>query len=346
MAPTAFAQQKPKPKPAAAATGDKPLDKKQLAEAKQHYTDGDTKFKAGDFDGALKDFQAADGIKATPQTARYIGACLDSLGRFQEALDAYQRFLSNVPPKMAMMGDQIKLRVAAIQALPGKLHVTSSPSEVGFSLDGKPQPMPTPADVEVPPGHHTLHFTAPGHDPVDKDVDVTFASKQELAVTLPASAAPPPPPPAPIAAATPPPPAEPAAAAAPAAAPAPHSNTAAWITGGAAVIAVGIGSVFGVMALNDKSNFNADPTTATADSGENHALIADMSFGVAVTLGVTSLVLFLSKDEAPAAPAATTTSEVTRKRDEAKAKKPSSFTITPSPIITAHGAGAGALIRF
>ena len=196
MAPTAFAQQKPKPKPAAAATGDKPLDKKQLAEAKQHYTDGDTKFKAGDFDGALKDFQAADGIKATPQTARYIGACLDSLGRFQEALDAYQRFLSNVPPKMAMRGTQIKLRVAAIQALPGKLHVTSSPSEVGFSLDGKPQPKPTPADVEVPPGHHTLHFTAPGHDPVDKDVDVDVrvetGARRDAPRERRASAAPPP----------------------------------------------------------------------------------------------------------------------------------------------------------
>ena len=65
---------------------------------------------------------------------------------------------------------------------------------------------------------------------------------------------------------------------------------------------MGIGTAFGVMALNDKSNFNTTPTTATADNGENHALIADMAFGVALTLGVTSAVLFLSKDDSgPAA---------------------------------------------
>jgi hypothetical protein len=267
--------------------------------------------------------------------------CLDNLGRFPEAVMAYNRFLANVPPKMAAQGDELKARVAAIQLLPGKLHVTSDPSAAGFSLDGKPQPSPTPADVELAPGHHTLHFTAPGHDPVDKDVDVTYASKQDVSVTLPASPTPPPPPvpvavapPAPAPAAAPPPPPVPAAG--------PHSNTAAFITGGAAVIAVGVGTAFGVMALSDKHDFDSHPTSATADSGENHALIADMAFGVAVTLGVTSIVLFLSRDDAPLPAAA----QVTRKANEASAKKRPSFRITPSPIVTPHGGGAGALIQF
>ena len=345
VAPAAYAQKgKPKPAPAAAAApADKPLDKKQLADAKKHYGDGVAKYNSGDFDGALQDFQAADSVKQTPQTARYIGLCLDNLGRFQEAVLAYNRFLANVPPKMAAQGDELKARVAAIQLLPGKLHVTSDPPAAGFSLDGKPQPSPTPADVELAPGHHTLHFSAAGHDPVDKDVEVTYASKQDVSVTLPTSAAPPPPP---VAVVTPPP--APAGAPPPQPTPPPptpvaHSNTAAWITGGAAIVAVGVGTAFGVMALNDKSSFDQTPLTSTADSGENHALIADMAFGVAVTLGVTSVVLFLSRDDAPPAPAA---AQVTRKSNEASAKKRPSVTITPSPIVTPHGAGAGALIQF
>ncbi|MEO6418853.1 MAG: PEGA domain-containing protein, partial [Polyangiaceae bacterium] len=60
----------------------------------------------------------------------------------------------------------------------------------------------------------------------------------------------------------------------------------------------------------------------------------DMAFGVAITLGVTSAVLFLTKDEAPAAPAA------------AKNVRPYKIKITPSPIVTPHGGGAGALVRF
>jgi hypothetical protein len=97
------------------------------------------------------------------------------------------------------------------------------------------------------------------------------------------------------------------------------------------------------MALNDKSNFDAHPTTATADSGENHALIADMAFGVAVTLGVTSIVLFLSRDDSPAPAAA---AAAPRARDASTPKRRSAFTIIPSPIVTPHGAGAGALIQF
>lgn len=365
---------KPKPKPAAAAgdktgadkTGadkpgpdkagadkpgadkpaaDKPLDKKQLAEAKKHYTDGETKYKAGDYAGALSDFQAADAIKETPQADRYIGLCQDNLGHFPESVAAYQKFLANVPAKMAAQGDEVRARVTAIQQLPGKLHVTSDPPAAAFSIDGKAEANPTPADVDVAPGHHTLHFSAGGHDPVDKDIDVTFASKQDVTVTLPASAPPPPPPPPPVAA-TPPPAATPPAETAQGG---PPSKLPAWITGGLAVAAAGVGTAFGIMALNDKSDFNNNPTTSKADDGENHALISDMAFGVAITLGVTSAVLFLTSDDTTPAPAATpvpASGSAKGTRTVAAAKPHHDVSITPTPFVSAHGGGAGALIRF
>jgi len=52
-------------------------------------------------------------------------------------------------------------------------------------------------------------------------------------------------------------------------------------------------------------------------------------------------VLFLSNDDAPAAAAS---NDPQRATASAKPRKP--FTITPSPIITPHGGGAGALVRF
>jgi hypothetical protein len=103
------------------------------------------------------------------------------------------------------------------------------------------------------------------------------------------------------------------------------------------------------MALSDKSDFDKNPTAAKADDGENHALVADMSFGVAVTLGVTSAVLFLTKDDAPAAAAAS--AAPVRRPLIASAPAPVAprvhrVTITPTPIVTPHGGGAGALFRF
>ncbi len=104
-----------------------------------------------------------------------------------------------------------------------------------------------------------------------------------------------------------------------------------------------MGTVFGIITLNDKSNFNSNPTTQTANSGENHALIADMSFGVAVTLGVTSAVLFFTADDNPPPPPVAAAHPARR---DASTKGRSGFTITPSPLVLAHGGGAAALIRF
>jgi hypothetical protein len=331
----AYAQKtKPKPKPAAAAATKDADDKQKLADAKKHYGDGDAKFKAGDYAGALVEFQAADGIKPTPQAARYIGLCQDNLGHFQDAVTAYERFLANVPPKMAAQGDEIRARVVAIRQLPGKVHVDSDPKGASVALDSRPQANATPTDVEVPTGHHTLHLTAAGHDAVDKDVDVTFASHQDVQVTLPLSPVAPAPPVAVVA----PPPPEPAPAPAPAPPPEKRSMAPAWITGGLAVVAAGVGTAFGIMALNDKSSFNKTPTESLADDGENKALVSDMAFGVAVTLGVTSTVLFLSHDDSPPAQTASAPRPVRAASD--------TVSVTATPIITAHGGGAGALIRF
>jgi hypothetical protein len=102
-----------------------------------------------------------------------------------------------------------------------------------------------------------------------------------------------------------------------------------------------VGTVFGVIALGDKSDYDKNPTTKTADNGDTHALIADMAFGVALTFGVTSAVLFLTKDETTATPTPTATTN-SRARHVASA----TMTFTPTPIVGPHSGGAGFVLRF
>jgi hypothetical protein len=315
----------------ASATGTTTVD------AKKAYGSGEKKFKDGDYAGALADFQAADSVKETPQAARYIGLCQDNLQHFAEAVVAYDRFLANVPAKLAVQGDEIRKRVEVIKAMPAKVHVDSDPKAATISLDGKAQPLPTPADLDVPAGHHTIKLTADGREDATRDIDATFASKQDVMLTLPSKA---PPPVVPVAVV----PATPAPETPVDTTPAqPRSKLPAWITGGLAVAAAGVGTAFGVLALGDKSDYDKSPTAGKADDGENHALIADMAFGVAVTLGVTSAVLFLSNDDAPPANAA---SAPRPSIASVRAQRSPAFRITPTPIITPHGGGAGALVRF
>lgn len=304
--------------------------------ARELYKSGDTKFKAGDYAGALVDFQAVDSLKPTPQAARFIGLCQDKLGHLQDAVVSYERFLSNVPPKLVAEGEEIKARVAAIKAMPGKVHLDTAPSGAQVNVDGKPNAKPTPVDLELTPGKHTLMVTSPGHQSQQRDVDVAYASNTDVNLQL-AEEAPVAPPP-PVAAVTPPvaPPPPPPPP------PEPRSKLPAYITGGLGVASAAVGVIFGVLALNDKSSFNKTPTSSLADSGENNALICDMAFGVAVTLGVTSAVLFLTSDDAPAKTHGLTDRPVV----VAAPKKSPTFTLSASPIVTPHGGGAGAVLRF
>jgi hypothetical protein len=63
---------------------------------------------------------------------------------------------------------------------------------------------------------------------------------------------------------------------------------------------------------------------------------------VAITFGVTSAVLFLTNDEPPAAATADAAKHATRTADA----KPSTFKITPTPIVGPHTGGAGVLVQF
>jgi hypothetical protein len=329
QAPSAWAQPRPAPPAAAGPT------KAELAAAKRHYGEGEKKFKAGEFPAAEWEFKAANDVKSTPQAERFIGMCEDSQGHFRAAAEWYDRFLAHVPEKMAAQGDEIRKRDGEIKALPGKVHLESNPPGASVKVDDKPQSAPTPVDVELAPGQHVVRLSAPGRLPTEKAIDVAFASTQSVSADLDPE---PPPPPPPVAAMPPPPPPAPP----PPPPPEPRSKLPAYITGGLAVAAAGVGTVFGIMALGDKSDFDKNPTTSKADNGDTHALIADMSFGVALTFGVTSAVLFLTKDEAPPATTSSTARPLTAKADTKK----SGVTITPTPIVGPHSGGAGFLLKF
>jgi PEGA domain-containing protein len=318
--------------PAEAATAAKP----DLATAKKRYADGEKKFKASDFSGALADFKVANDIKSAPQAERYIGLCEDSLGHLPEAASWFDKFLAHVPEKMAVQGEEIRKRVAEIKAYPGKVHVESNPPGASVTVDGKLQPTPTPTDFLLAPGAHTVTLAEQGRLPAERQIDVAFASLQTLTADL--EPAPPPPPPP-----TPPPPpvvAVPLPPAPPPPATEPRSKVPAYVTGALAVAAAGVGTAFGIVALNDKSNFDKNPTTSTADDGDTHALIADMAFGVALTFGVTSAVLFFTRDEQPV-PAAATAENATK-----QVAKNKGVTVTPAPWVGMRSGGAGVVLQF
>lgn len=111
----------------------------------------------------------------------------------------------------------------------------------------------------------------------------------------------------------------------------------AYVTLGIAAVSAGTGTYFGIRALSAKSDYEDHPTTSKADDVENNALIADMAFGVAITLGVTGIVLLTAPDDTEQPPAAA---------QAGRTQRPARARLVVAPFASPQAAGAGALLSF
>ncbi len=314
--------------PPAAKPGDAQTVAPKLKSPSALVKSGEAKYLAGDYAGALAEFTDADAQKPSPQTARYIGLCQDKLGHLSEAIAAYKRFLIAPSPDLAAQVDPIRARVSEILATPGKIHVETTPAGATVKVDETSTTSTGPADLTLAPGKHTLHVAAENHIAKDHDIDVSYASTQTVNVTLDDA----PPPPAPVVVAPPPPPTPPPQPALPPPPPRPHDlsrKLVAFTAGGLAIVAAGVGAAFGIVALSDKHDFDQNPTFDEGNQANDFAVYCDTALGAAAVLGVTSLILIATDhDDSPGA----TTSSAPK--------------FTAAPMMTPHGGGASALLRF
>jgi hypothetical protein len=316
MAPTAKAAPAPaapapKPAPAAAAPTSAALpadkaaaakpapapDKKTKDAARKAYGEGEKAYAAGDFAGAFVGYSKANELIPTPAAAYWAAKSLDQSGKTDEAIAAYDALLAT--PESSRLGDEklgdARTRLATLKAgQVGEVTINSAAPGAVLLVDGVAQQGPLPQTLKLAPGPHKLTLTAEGYDAKDVDLQVQPGSKVEQVVEMQQHVAPPPaPPPTPEVTPAPPPPPPPEK----------HSKVPAYVTLGIATGGAIVGTIFGVKALQAKSDYDSTPTTQHADDTERNALIADMAFGVAVTLGVTGIVLLTSSDE-PEAPKA------------------------------------------
>jgi hypothetical protein len=274
-------------------------DKKTRDAARKAYGEGEKAYAAGDFSAAYTGYSKANDLIPSAHAAYWAAKSLDQSGKADDAIKAYEALLAD--PGSSKIGDDkvsdARTRLATLRAtLIGEITVSTMPSTAALSVDGVPQPGPMPVVLKLAPGPHKLTLTADGFDAKEVDLQVSAGTKVEQRVELQPHFVPPPPPPPPEPVIAPP--------AAPPPAPMPHSKVPAIVTLGIAGAGAVVGTIFGVKALSSKSDFNNNPTTKSADDTERNALIADMAFGVAITLGVTGIVLLTTSDDAADEPKA------------------------------------------
>ena len=328
---------KPAPAGAPALTADKAApavkpapapDKKTKDAARKAYGEGEKAYAAGDFAAAYTGYAKANELIPSAHAAYWAAKSLDQGGKSDDAIQGYETLLAD--PGSSKIGEDkladAHTRLATLKAgQVGEVTVTSAAAGAVLLVDGAPQPGPLPVTLKLAPGPHKLTLTAEGFDAKEVDLQVQAGTKVEQKVEMQAHVAPPPPPPpVPEVAPAPPPPPPPEK----------HSKVPAYVTLGIATGGAIVGTIFGVQALQAKSDYDSNPTTKHADDTERNALIADMAFGVAVTLGVTGIVLLTSSDDPADAPTA------------AKLHLPPKNTFRVVPYVGRESGGAAARLTF
>lgn len=248
----------------------------------------------------------ADG--AGPDRAK----CLDASSQAQTFRDAHK-----------LMAARDQLRICAQQSCPGVVqkdcltwldaveqslptviitahdHAGASLVDVKVTVDGQLLSKFQGEAVPLDPGPHALHFEATDGSALDQQVVVEESVKnQKIAVVLGKEAAAAPAAAAPAAAATPPPGESPGAF---------PWRTVGWVTGGAGVVGLGVGAIFGFVAISDKNgghcaNNLCDP--GTSSGVKSAALLSDVGWVAGGLLLATGAALVLFAPSESAGPAA------------------------------------------
>jgi hypothetical protein len=316
LASAAQAQNKADEKPSAAAT----------AQARKAYKKGQQYFDAGEYQNAEAAFRKAYAAVPNPVVLLSVGECQKRTGKYAEAVSTFERYLKGKLD--AKERAEVENKIEEIKSMPATLAVTTDPQGAKISIDGSDSGKVSPAEVEMAPGEHTVELSLETGETVTKTVQADFGARHELIVEIGAESlfdpfhtgsdgasvynA------------------EPEAKEDENTA---RSSVAPWIVmsvGGAALL---VGTVLGAMALSEESDFDENPTTDSADTGERLALFADVAFGVGAVTVVTGLVLLLTEEDP--------------ERDETgAAAKGSGPRVLAAPVLLRDGGGMAASVRF
>ena len=298
--------------------------------ARGHYNAGKAKLDAKDYAGALPEFQAANAAIPSPQALEKIARCYDGMNDIPNAIKAYELFIDKAQGVNSLNADvaAAKERITALRAAgataPVSVAFNSVPAGAQVMVDGQLHSATTPFDLKLSPGKHKVRVTATGYEPHEQEIDVKpMDNGQNLSFSLTEVAD------------------QDEASDNNAAQvsvstsdlkPGSGNKVPAYVVLGVAGASAVVGTVFGIIALKNKSDFNDYKTDEKADRTERHSLIADIAFGTAVTLGITGTVLLLHNSDSGSEK---TTPDAATKRS-----------LQVSPFVGRTGGGAAATWTF
>jgi hypothetical protein len=279
--------------------------------AAQRFEAGVADLKLGKYATACAALEESYGLDANLGALIALGDCLERWGKLRSAALRYEALIAAVSGEdaaaSAYRAPQLEYARAALARLTPRIpelrlsFPPSIPPELRVLLDGQiVEALASEQALRLDPGRHVVETQAPGREPWRLELELKVAEHRSVELELGRALEPSPPVrPALVESAAAPvrvvP--EPGTVAVPVvAAPQPETNpwrTIGWGLGGLGVLGVGVGSVAGVLVLQECPDFRCPSQTRR---GERLALLTDVGFGVGVVALAGSLIVLLSTD--------------------------------------------------
>lgn len=279
--------------------------------ARSLMAEGRDKRDAGDLQGALKAFVAADTIMHVPTTGLEVARTLDKMGQLVEARETLLVVL-RIPPQPSDPPPFAEARRAA-EALDADL-AKRIPSVVVDATSDLPGPITVIVDDQTIPanlvaiprkmnlGKHVVVAKAAGEEARET---IDLAPREQKRVTLKVVKKPPPPPPPPAPKQQEPAPDIGQGPDAPVKDEKPRIPMITWIGLGVGAAGLVSGTITGIISISKTSDIDCDQCSrdreSEIDSAQNYATVADVSFIVAgVGLAVAAVGYFVLRPKQPA----------------------------------------------
>lgn len=296
--------------------------------AREYYAKGKGAYDKGHYPEALEAFETAYDAKPHPAVLKSIAECHVQLGNMPAAIATLEKFLAD---PQASGKKEVERRLAEIKSLLGTTTFNSTPPGAQIAIDGRLIGETTPATVEVLTGKHEVTFTLDEYEPLVKSVDIQSQAENLVSADFEAEG---------TRISAPTTDAQPAddvmgsgdlqGASGAFEADEEGPPTLFWVAAAVAGAGLVSGTVFGTMALNDEDYWQERHKPETKDAGQRNAIIADVSFGVALAAGITgAIVLILDKKED------------SRTEEQARARK-----IDVYPLAGSDALGLGTTVHF
>ena len=156
-------------------------------------------FREGDFASALVNLRNAEPLlendPAQPAARFNIARCLEEMARPDEAISAYQLYLSS--GEVGPRAERAKATLERLRRI-GRLAIRCEPAGVHLEIEGVGG-RECPTALLLAPGHYGIAASTPGHHATRRDVVVASGDRREEVFSLPAivagagQASPPPP---------------------------------------------------------------------------------------------------------------------------------------------------------